>query len=261
MLKDIFSAAERHVIPYFTFGDPNIEFTRELIINAYDSGASIIELGIPFSDPIADGPVIQASHHRALTHSTQECSLENALHFAANLATSHNIPLVFMMSVNLVYHMGIKEFFEKAAESKVAGVVIPDLTLEEADEYLAHSRHYNVPIIFLVSPLISENRLKAVCENAEGFIYLISSTGVTGERKTFSHAIEDQVSRIRAYTDIPVAVGFGISSKEHVSNVFNYAEGAIVGSHLVKSVEQNLLNLDRASDAISGIIRDFVSAR
>ena len=221
------------IIPYLTFGDPSIELSEQLAAAAFDSGAGIVELGIPFSDPIADGPVIQASHQRALD-ANPHISLDDAFACRRRLKERYAQPVVFMLSVNLVFCYGIDRFFESAAASGLDGVIIPDLPVEEAALYLVASKRTGVSIVFLVSHLCDPKRLPAIVQASEGFVYLISSVGVTGERAHISSDLEEVVMAIKAVKDIPVAVGFGVSSREHVTCVNGFADGAIVGSHLIK---------------------------
>ncbi len=220
------------LIPYFTLGDPSISESEALVRAAFDNGAGIVELGIPFSDPIADGPVIQASHLRALS-SGESPTISAGLNVVQRVKQDYSKPIVFMLSVNLIMSYGVKKFFNDAKIAGLDGVVIPDLPFEEASDYLAASRRSNVAIVFLVSPLCSPERLEQIVRATEGFLYLISTTGTTGARDTMATDLPAFVEKIKAIRDIPVAVGFGISKPRHVKEVMSYADGAIVGSHLV----------------------------
>ena len=228
---------QKVLIPYITLGDPSIEISEQLVISAFDSGAGIVELGIPFSDPVSDGPVIQASHQRAIENKP-DISLQDAFLLRKRVKESHDQPVVFMLSVNLVFQHGIERFFDDCAQFGVEGVVIPDLPVEEADIYIQASKKSGVAIIFLVSHLCSVDRMEAIVKASEGFVYLISSVGVTGERAVLSSDLGAIVTKMKSIKEIPIAVGFGISSKEHVDYVFSVSDGAIVGSYLVKHLHQ-----------------------
>ena len=220
------------LIPYFTLGDPSISETETLVRGAFDNGAGIVEVGIPFSDPIADGPVIQASHLRALS-SGESPTISAGFGMVQRVKQDYSKPIVFMLSVNLIISYGINEFFNDAKASGLNGVVIPDLPIEEADDYLAASRKARVAMVFLVSPLCSPSRLERIVNATDGFLYLISTTGTTGTRDTMPADLPEFVAKIKKIRNIPVAVGFGISKTSHVKSVLTYADGAIVGSHFV----------------------------
>lgn len=241
--KDIFK--KKVFIPYFTFGDPSIETTVTLIKASFDSGADIVELGIPFSDPIADGPVIQASHQRALT-ANPNVNLIEALRVVSQVRMTHSQPIVFMSAVNLVFHYGIDRFFQDAHRHGLDGVIIPDLPIEEAYEFARAAKGNKVSLIFLVSPLCSDKRMRKIVMASTGFVYLIASTGTTGARDSVSESLVGLVKKIKAIKDIPVVVGFGISSKSHIHTVWSFADGVIVGSYLVKMIEKK-------EDPIQGI--------
>ncbi|NBV82648.1 tryptophan synthase subunit alpha [bacterium] len=225
------------LIPYFTLGDPDIPQTESLVARSFDRGAGIIELGIPFSDPIADGPVIQASHFRALSGPVRP-NIADGFAMVTRLRASYSQPIVFMLSVNLILAYGISRFFKDAQISGISGVVIPDLPVEDAGNYLKYSRKHNVAIIFLVSPLCRDDRLKKIVDATSGFLYLISTTGTTGARTSVASGLADFVAKIKAIRDIPVAVGFGISHPSHFKEVCAYADGGIVGSHFVSLLAQ-----------------------
>ena len=179
----------RTCIPYFTFADPTIAFTKKLITQSFDAGASLIELGFPFSDPIADGPVIQASHQRALDNNPN-ISLDSALELVADVKKSYSQPLVFMLASNLIHRYGIESFFKEAKKHSLDGVVIPDLPIEESSDYQEAAQQYNIDIIYLVSPLCDKTRLRKIVEATSGFLYVISSTGTTGLRNKMSALLE-----------------------------------------------------------------------
>ena len=246
------------LIPYFTFGDPGIAESEELAIEAAKAGADIIEWGMPFSDPIADGPVIQASHSRALAN-TPDISIDQLFESALRVGQVVDTPIILMIATNLVYQYGIDDFFKHANASNISGVIIPDLLFEESDEYRAAAQTNNIDWIPLLSPVSSEERLKTIAKSATGFVYLVSVLGTTGVRNTLSDTLGDLVDKVRVYNKIPVAVGFGISQKEHVRQVWNMCEGAIVGTALVKTLDDG--NFESAKAQILASIRDWVTLR
>ena len=231
------SIKKNSLIAYFTFGDPSIEQTKTIVMAAVRAGADVIELGMPFSDPIADGPVIQASHQRAL-EAKSDISFNDLFQFMREVKPSCQVPFVVMTDVNLVIRFGIKAFFEQAAQVGIEGVILPNVPIEEMAVFLPFSHQYGIAIIQLVSFLCPEERLQKIVSVAQGFLYVIASTGTTGVRATLSDQLPRFVARIQAIRDVPVAVGFGISTPEQTQAVWSYAQGAIVGSVLVQIVAQ-----------------------
>lgn len=228
-------------MPYYTFADPDIETSERLVRESFDAGADMIELGIPFSDPIADGPVIQASHQRALTRNP-DVGVKEAFELVKRVRSSYSQPLIFMSDINLIEAYGRDAFFQRAQSVGLDGVVIPDLCLEDASEYRALSQQYHVHLIFLISPLCRPDRVKKIVDASTGFIYLISSTGTTGERQDFHENIQKLAEQIKAIKPIPILVGFGISQPEQLKQLFSFSEGGIVGSHLVNIYAQAIEN-------------------
>ena len=248
------------IIPYFTFGDPKPEFTEELVLKAFENGADCIEIGLPFSDPIADGPIIQASHKRALENTkkpTIKAALEMVKRIKGKQGDLHQKPIIFMGSVNLFINYGLDRFFEDAKKYSCDGVIIPDLSIEDADPYIKAAKLHDIPIIFLISPLCSEKRLKKITQNSQGFVYLLSSKGVTGLRTSISGDLSKIAKKIRKVKNIPIAVGFGISSREHVKTVHRFAEGAIIGSYFVNIIAQNAKSPQKAINIICKKIKEF----
>jgi len=244
------------LMPYFTFGDPTPEFTYDLIKAAFLNGADAVELGIPFSDPLADGPVIQSSHFRALTNNP-EINLNDAFDLVKKIKNEFNKPIVFMAASNLIFHFGIEKFFKLAAKNGLNGIVIPDLSLEDSDAYYKLSQKYQIPLIYLASPFVSSKRIKKIVAKAEGFVYLISSLGTTGERNSFAGTLQKVTEEIKKAKSIPVVVGFGISKKEHLDEIYKFADGAIIGSYFVRILEENLNNLSMALNKIGSEIKLF----
>jgi tryptophan synthase alpha chain len=249
-LSETFSK-RKALITFITAGDPSLSVTEKLIYDFEKSGADVIELGIPFSDPLADGPVIQASHLRALK---KDVSLGEVFKLVDKVRKKTQIPICFMLSYNLILKYGLENFYEQAEKSGVNGVIVPDLPPEESRDV---GRGAGVDTIYLVAPTSTDERIKLVAEKASGFVYLISITGITGKREKLAEDLKNLVSRIRRYSKLPVAVGFGISKPSHAAEVAKVADGVIVGSAIVdliakkqiKAVSKFVSSLRKAIDA------------
>jgi tryptophan synthase alpha chain len=225
------------LIAYVTCGDPDLATTREVILAAIDSGASVIELGVPFSDPLADGPVIQRASERALK---QGVSLQDALTLASEIREhSQSVGLVVFSYLNPILRMGLAKFCQVARLAGIDGTLITDLPVEESAEYLREARKNDLATIFLAAPTSTDQRLNLIAKVSTGFIYAISRTGVTGARQQMTGDAKNLVKRIRRFSKLPIAVGFGISTPEQFAAVGKYAEGAVVGSAIVHAIEQN----------------------
>lgn len=229
-------SGEKALICFVTAGDPNLETTRDIVLEMEKAGADIVELGVPFSDPIADGPSIQASSMRALEAGT---NVPKVLELVRSIRTSSQIPLVLMTYYNLAEHYGLAKFAKDAASVGVDGVILSDLIPEEAGEWKPAADEAGVNTIFLLAPTSTDERIRRVAHLGTGFIYCVSRTGVTGAKAEMAEGIRDLVDRVRANTDKPVAVGFGISTPEHVREVCEYADGAVVGSVLVNLIAEH----------------------
>ena len=225
------------LVAYVTCGDPSLATTREVILAAIDAGASVVELGVPFSDPLADGPVIQRASERALKHGT---SLGQVLKLAAEIREhSQSVGLIIFSYLNPILRMGIEKFCKVARHAGIDGTLITDLPVEEAGDYLREARKNDLATVFLAAPTSTDQRLKRIAEVSTGFVYAVSRTGVTGARQQMPEDARGLVKRIRRFTKLPVAVGFGISTAEQFSAVGKFAEGAVVGSAIVQTIEQN----------------------
>jgi tryptophan synthase alpha chain len=225
------------LIAYVTCGDPDLVTTREVILAAIDAGASVIELGVPFSDPLADGPVIQRASERALK---QGVSLQNVLTLASEIREhSQSVGLVIFSYLNPILRMGLPKFCQVARLAGIDGTLITDLPVEESAEYLREARKNDLATIFLAAPTSTDQRLKLIAQVSTGFIYAISRTGVTGARQQMTGDAKALVKRIRRFTKLPIAVGFGISTPAQFAAVGKFAEGAVVGSAIVHAIEQN----------------------
>jgi tryptophan synthase alpha chain len=224
------------LVAYVTCGDPDMGTTRQIVLAAIRAGADVIELGVPFSDPVADGPVIQRASERALKNGT---SLQDVLHLAAQVRKESDAGLVIFTYMNPVLRFGMQRFCEEAQQAGVDGVLVTDLTVEEADEYRRLTSACGLSPIFLAAPTSPDQRLKKISQACQGFVYAISRTGVTGTRNQLEGDAANLVKRIRKFTRLPVAVGFGISNHEQFSYVGSFADAAVVGSAIVQAVEQN----------------------
>ena len=221
-------------IPFITCGDPDLETTKAAVLEAVENGADLIELGIPFSDPTAEGPVIQGANLRALTGGV---TTDKIFAFVEELRESVTIPLVFMTYANVVFSYGAERFLSTCRRIGIDGIILPDLPFEEEEEFLPICRKYGVDLISLIAPT-SANRIAMIAREAEGFIYVVSSLGVTGARAEIQTDLTSIVAAIRENTSVPCAIGFGISTPEQAKRMADIADGAIVGSAIIKFLEK-----------------------
>jgi tryptophan synthase alpha chain len=227
---------EPTLVAYVTCGDPDLATTREIVLAAIDAGASVIELGVPFSDPLADGPVIQRASERALKNGT---SLEQVLKLAAEIREhSQSVGLIVFSYLNPILQMGMSKFCKVARHAGLDGVLITGLPVEESAEYLREARKNDLATVFLAAPTSTDQRLKQIAAVATGFVYAVSRTGVTGARQQMPEDASGLVKRLRRFTKLPVAVGFGISTAEQFSSVGEFADAAVVGSAIVQTIER-----------------------
>lgn len=236
-------------IPFITGGDPDVETSFELIKAMAESGADIIEIGIPFSDPIAEGPVIQEADLRALNAGTTTDAL---FELVVRLRKEIDIPLIFMTYMNPIYVYGTERFMKRCAEVGIDGVIVPDVPFEERAELAGYCRNNGIELISMIAPT-SKERIETIAREAEGFIYCVSSLGVTGVRSEITTDIGTMVEHVKDVTDVPVAVGFGISTPEQARKMAGLSDGAIVGSAIVKLVAQH------GRDAVP-YVADYVKA-
>ena len=225
------------LVVYITAGDPSLEATRAIALEAIDAGADVIELGVPFSDPLADGPVIQRASERALERGTR---LRDVLALAAEIrAVRAAAGLVIFSYFNPILRYGLRKFADDAAAAGADGVLVTDMIVEEAEAYLAEMARVNLAPIFLAAPTSPDERLEAIATHSKGFVYAISRTGITGKQQSMTSDAAALVARIRRWTELPVAVGFGISNAEHVAQVAAFADAAVVGSAIVELIERS----------------------
>ncbi|MGH9546412.1 MAG: tryptophan synthase subunit alpha [Terriglobales bacterium] len=224
------------LVAYLTCGDPDLATTREIALAAVGAGADVIELGVPFSDPVADGPVIQRASERALRHGT---TLAQVLELAREIRRRSQAGLIIFTYLNPILRMGMAKFSAVAQDAGVDGALITDLPVEESRDYLAEMQKRSLATVFLAAPTSTDARLKQIAQASSGFVYAVSRTGVTGARQQMPEDAPKLVGRLRRYTDLPLAVGFGISTSAQVQAVGKFADAAVVGSAIVGIIERN----------------------
>ena len=234
--KDLRAADRRGFIPYITVGDPDLETSRALIVELARAGATLIELGVPFSDPVADGPTIQRAAERALRHNV---GLGDVLHVLAEARRETDVPVILFSYFTPLLQFGVERLAEECVRAGVDGLLATDLVPEEAADFNAVLSSRGLDQIFLVAPTTSDARLSMIAGRASGFVYAVSRAGVTGAREQMSDEARRLVGRVRGVTDLPVAVGFGISTAAQVADVWAYADAAVVGSALVAEIEKH----------------------
>lgn len=244
------------LVAYVTCGDPDLATTREVVLAAIGAGADVIELGVPFSDPVADGPVIQRATERALLRRT---SLHDVLEIGRQVRQrAPDAGLILFSYYNPVLRYGLDKLCTDGARAGLDGALITDLPVEEAGEYRRLMQEHNLATVFLAAPTSSEERLKAIAAASRGFVYAVSRTGVTGTRAELSQDARDLVRRLRRYTRLPIAVGFGISTAEQFAAVGHYADAAVVGSAIVQVIER--AGRERAAEEVAAFIRELRGA-
>jgi len=240
------------LIVYLTCGDPDMATTRDVVLGAAAAGADVIELGVPFSDPVADGPVIQRASERALRNGA---TLEQVLDLARDVRSkSPDVGLIVFSYFNPVLRFGVSRFCAAAADAGVDGALITDLTVEEAGEYVRAMRARQLATVFLAAPTSTDARLRKIADACRGFVYAVSRTGVTGTRKELTTDARELCTRLRRFTSLPIAVGFGISTAEHLTEVGEFADAGVVGSAVVETIER------AGRERAAGAVAEFVAA-
>jgi tryptophan synthase alpha chain len=250
--REVLGRQGKAFIPYIMAGDPNLGRTRELVGILEECGADIIELGVPFSDPLADGPTIQKAAQRALGEGV---TMSRVIGLVGSLRESTQIPIVLMTYYNLIFRYGEESFVRDASAAGVDGIIVPDLPPDEAGVLLSHSKKAGFDIIFLVAPTSTGERIKKVAAMSRGFIYYVSITGITGSKLSVDPSIGSHIAKVRETGRKPVAVGFGISTPEEASQIARIADGVIVGSAIVKRVEDTDEELKRYLNSLRQAIR------
>jgi len=255
LFENLKREGRKGLIAYLTAGDPRPARTPALVEAMVRGGADLIELGVPFSDPIADGPVIQRAGYRALEAGT---TLECVLGIARQIRQKSEVPLLLFTYLNPVLRYGLERLARDAAASGIDGCLLTDASVEEAHEYIGAMHRHGLDTVFLAAPTSTPRRLKLVAQYSTGFVYLVSRTGVTGERESISNAVAPLVNAVRAVTDLPLAVGFGISRPEHVAQLGQLVEAVVVGSAFVKLIERNVDNPALESE-LESFVRELKS--
>ncbi len=246
------------LIPFFVIGDPDFDTSVRIVKTAIDAGADVLELGIAFSDPIADGPTIQKADIRAMRNGI---TVAKALEFIRKIKDYRDIPIGLLMYYNLVYQYGLKKFFNDFHKAGVNSVLVADLSIDDADEIVAPAASAGLDTVFMVTPVTEPERMKLIASKTTGFIYTVSVLGVTGSREKLSDTIEGLLGKLKELTSVPVCVGFGISTPEHAATVAKAgADGVIIGSKIVGLIENNLDNKERMLAEISTFLSEVKSA-
>lgn len=248
---------EKGLIIFLTAGDPDLSTTYKLILECEHSGADIIELGVPFSDPIADGPIIQASSQRALKKGV---NLDNIFSTVEKIRKRSQIPLIIMTYYNPLYKYGVKNFFQKAKKVGLDGVIITDILPNDEKEVKEENQKNNISLIYLVAPTTTDERIKCIDKLTTSFIYCISRTGVTGEQKELDNALHNFMKRVRKISDKPLAVGFGISSAEQAKKASKIADAVIVGSAIVKFLGEKNSQMEMEIKNLVGEIKNSLKS-
>ena len=252
--KQVFAELNRAaVIPFFVIGDPDYKTSLTIVKKAIDAGADILELGIPFSDPIADGPTIQKADVRSLR---KGMTVKKALAFIREIKKHKDIPIGLLMYYNLIFQYGVEKFFMDFHKAGVNSVLVADLSIDDADEIVGPAKKAGLDTVFMVTPNTEPERMKLITSKTTGFIYAVSLLGVTGSRNTLSNAVDGLISKLKKITDVPVCVGFGISKPAHAAKVAKAgADGVIIGSKIVSLIEDNLKNKKKCLSEISKFIK------
>lgn len=250
------ASQKKALITFITAGDPSLEDTAKLVLSMEQAGADIIELGVPFSDPMADGKTIQEASFRSLQNGT---TLKKILQTVSQVRTQSQVPIALMTYYNPILHFGEEKFIKQAKAAGVDGLIIPDLPVSEAESLRKAAVKEEISLVFFLAPTTSPARMKEIVKAASGFIYFVSVAGVTGARTSAPVSIERQVKAAQKLTPVPVCVGFGISTPQQARQVAAFADGVIVGSAIVKEVEKNAGSPDMP-EKVAGFVREFAAA-
>lgn len=261
VFENLKGKGERALITFITAGDPDIATTKKIILKLEEAGADIIELGIPFSDPMADGPTIQASYEKAVKKGVM---LPDVLELVKDVRKKSGIPIVLFGYYNPIFNYGLKKFAKNAKAAGADGVLIVDLPPEEAGELKAELDSVSLDLIFLLTPTSHEERIKTVARSASGFVYFVSVTGVTGARKTLSSDVSGNVKKVKKIIDLPIGVGFGISTPAQAKEVAGFADGVVVGSAIINVISKNAGSKDLLNEVggfVSGLKKGIRSRK
>ena len=256
LFSDLRSKKQKALMPFLTAGDPDIATTAALVRAAASAGASLCEIGVPYSDPIADGPVIQASYQRALDKGFK---LRQVFEMGRELSSDVSMPLVTMVSYSIIFRVGLRRYVEQAMEAGYAGAIVPDLLVEEAEELSKICRDADFSLIQLVTPTTPRERQVKIARSSSGFLYYVSVTGITGERKELPADLVDNVAWLRGQTELPICIGFGISGPETAPQLAPVADGLIVGSAVVRRVAE-AADGGAAASSVAAFVRELRDA-
>jgi tryptophan synthase alpha chain len=246
------------LIPFFVIGDPDFDTSLDIVKTAIDAGADVLELGIPFSDPIADGPTIQKADIRAMKSGI---NMKKALEFIRKVKDYKDVPIGLLMYYNLVYQYGTEKFFRDFHKAGVNSVLVADLSIDDADEIVGPATSAGLDTVFMVTPITKPERMERIASITTGFIYTVSVLGVTGSRDKLSNTVDGLISKLKKLTNVPVCVGFGISKAEHAAAVAQAgADGVIIGSKIVGLIENNLNDKEKMLTDISAFLTEVKSA-
>jgi len=252
-INKIFSSNEKKLVTFVTGGDPDLETSKKIINTIAKSGADIVEIGMPFSDPMADGPTIQLSSKRAIE---QEINLDHIFSICQDFrTTNHDIPLILMGYYNVVFHYGIQKFVNACEKNGVDGLIIVDLQPEEDPELLSAIQSTKLDLIRLITPTTNSKRLTTILKNSSGFLYYVTITGITGQHSANMEELTQSIKKIKKQTNLPIVSGFGIKNEKQVQDVCQISDGAVVGSSIVKIIENNLDNMDKAISIIAKFVK------
>ena len=255
LISRTFINNEKKLVTFVTGGDPDLDTSLEIIKTITNNGADIIEIGMPFSDPMADGPTIQLSSNRAIS---KGIDLENIFFLTSEIKKiKDDLPIILMGYYNLILHFGIKQFVKKCKENGVDGLIIVDLQPEEDEDLIKELNNNQIDLIRLITPTTDENRLKLILKNASGFLYYVSVMGITGQKSANLIELERAVTFIKQHTNLPVVPGFGIKNASDVKNICKIADGAVVGSSIIKLIEENLNNKEKMLSEIDKFTKDL----
>lgn len=258
LINQTFLKDGKKLITFITGGDPDFETSKDIIKTIINNNIDIIEIGMPFSDPMADGPTIQLASNRAIKKEINLDKIFSLSKFAKNL--KNNLPIILMGYYNMILHYGVKNFVTNCVKNGVDGLIVVDLQPEEDEELIENLKDSNIDLIRLITPTTNEERLKLILQNASGFLYFVSVTGITGQKSANLIELEKSIRKIKNFTDLPVVPGFGIKNAIDVKNICKISDGAVVGSSIIKIIEDNLANKKEMIRKIDLFTKDLKEA-
>ena len=258
LINQTFLEDGKKLITFVTGGDPDFETSKDIIKTIINNNIDIIEIGMPFSDPMADGPTIQLASNRAIKKEINLDKIFSLSKFAKNL--KNNLPIILMGYYNIILHYGVKNFVTNCVKNGVDGLIVVDLQPEEDEELIENLKNSNIDLIRLITPTTNEERLKLILQNASGFLYFVSITGITGQKSANLIELEKSIRKIKNFTDLPVVPGFGIKNATDVKNICKISDGAVVGSSIIKIIEDNLADKKEIIRKIDLFTKDLKEA-